>query len=558
MNFVSRFFAVLSPLLFVPPGSAAAGTPSANHFGVRPDAPVSLSVTPISDFWSGDGFLPLLVRVENRSRDRLEWRIRAEANFGYTGHDLSRETWIAADGGEVTEIVMMIPGGGRVPDGQRTTLHLIADGPGLESLSKIYLLHGGAGSDPVVNTAVSPGNETALFAAVNGAPGMHSEISVVRPELWPADWRVWAPFDRVVLTDAEFDAIDGPRRAALRDWVAMGGVLDLYPESGSRAETKEVLGLGLIRRRASTLQAEAVAHPPVTREEGPLARIPYPADVEITPERKRALELDRGVLGVSFFLLGFGVLVGPVNLFVFAPSGRRHRLFLTVPLISFAASVLLAGFIVVQDGFGGEGERWGRVLLSPDSNQAVVRQVQYSRTGVLLGDEFELPEDVKLVRAGIWPTHGYRSNDDPPPDHYQRSEGTAGGDWFTSRRVQTHQLDRLVPTRARVELLDAGGGGAAPVVQSSLGTVLRDFRFSDASGASWGADEVPPGQRVTLRPLAQQTASDAYSFSLIPPGYFTAVGGEAEGLTPIPTLDSIRWEPANFFYVGPLVGARHP
>ena len=64
--------------------------------------------------------------------------------------------------------------------------------------------------------------------------------------------------------------------------------------------------------------------------------------------------------------------------------------------------------------------------------------------------------------------------------------------------------------------------------------------------------------RMDLRPEARQAASDPYSFSPVPTGYFTAVGGEAEGLTPIPTLDSIRWEPANFFYVGPLVGARHP
>ena len=63
---------------------------------------------------------------------------------------------------------------------------------------------------------------------------------------------------------------------------------------------------------------------------------------------------------IVFFILvliAFGILVGPVNLFVFAKSGQRHRLFITTPIISVGASLLLIVLILFQDGFGGRGSR---------------------------------------------------------------------------------------------------------------------------------------------------------------------------------------------------------
>src|SRR5690606_21574539 len=60
-------------------------------------------------------------------------------------------------------------------------------------------------------------------------------------------------------------------------------------------------------------------------------------------------------------LVLFAIIVGPVNLFVFAKVGKRHRLFITTPIISLATSLLLVGLIILQDGFGGSGFR--RVLM---------------------------------------------------------------------------------------------------------------------------------------------------------------------------------------------------
>ena len=86
-------------------------------------------------------------------------------------------------------------------------------------------------------------------------------------------------------------------------------------------------------------------------------------------------------------LVLFGILVGPVNLFVLAKSGRRHRLFITTPLISLGASLLLILLIIFQDGFGGRGMRRVLMEVRPDAGQnaAFLHQEQIARTGILTG-----------------------------------------------------------------------------------------------------------------------------------------------------------------------------
>ena len=541
--FITCFAQGISPL---------AGAPGATNIPLDSEVPASISVTPVSDRWDGRGFMPLRVRIENRGDRALAWKISISAGIGYSGDTLAHEVSLKAEGGDTLESVVYVPGAGPVDGGQRVTLNIHADGPG-GTRAWAFML--GGSNDPVISTATLAGLETELFSATHGAPGERTEITAVDPARWPADWRVWSPFRRVVLKEREFSALDGAQQAALRDWVAMGGVLDLYPAASVPRERIEDHGLGVIRRRARSLSDEAsdakVAM--VLPGSGIVDQVYRVRAPEVSAERRVSLEPKRGTLGVALFLVVFGIVVGPINLFVFAPSGRRHRLFFTLPAISLAASVLLAGYIVVQDGFGGEGVRTGTVCLLPDENQAVITQTQITRTGVLAGAAFELADDVQLERnnsrSGAWP----RYSNGERPDHYERSQGYATGDWFASRRMQEHTLRRLSPTRARVELVSGGEDGAAPVVQSSVGAVLRDFHYVDEKGLAWGAEELAPGQKVTLvrrQKLPGLGAAHA--------GFFSARGGAAEGLTPVSTLASIRWDEPEFLFVGPLVGARKP
>ncbi len=65
------------------------------------------------------------------------------------------------------------------------------------------------------------------------------------------------------------------------------------------------------------------------------------------------------------FVLVFGALIGPVNLFVFARGKKRFRLFWTTPLISIIASVALIVGILLTDGIGGSGKQLIAVFSLP-------------------------------------------------------------------------------------------------------------------------------------------------------------------------------------------------
>jgi amino acid transporter len=108
------------------------------------------------------------------------------------------------------------------------------------------------------------------------------------------------------------------------------------------------------------------------------------------------------------FITAFAAIVGPLNLYWLAGGARRHRLFWTTPLISLAASLLLVVVILLQDGFGGVGKRVLLTYILPGEKKAVVLQEQVTRTGVLLGREFDVQEDVFLTPLLV-PTRGGRN-----------------------------------------------------------------------------------------------------------------------------------------------------
>ncbi len=552
MSLFHRLCAALLLLLFF--GRAAAG-PSYSRLALHPDVPATIDVATVAERWHGAGFMPLRVRIENRGREPLAWTFGITANLGHTGHSLLHETRLGAGPGEVVETVVFVSGAGALPSNGRVSISVVLSGPGSMGFGGSFN-HGR--NDQVIATATTAALEGHLFTATHGAPGVRSEITAVDAARWPADWRVWSPFERVVLDEPAYAALDAARRGALLDWVAMGGTLDLYPVEGGGAPREPLRrhGHGAIRAMTRPLPVEAAAvsggAPPreINLVRHRLEDLPTALGAHATVQRREQLRPVHGSLGVSIFLVVFGILVGPVNLFVFAPSGRRHRLFFTLPALSLGASALLAGYIVVKDGFGGEGVRGGLVLLLPEANQAVLTQTQVVRTGVLLGDDFALPEDVALAHDGVArAAHDHHGNDDRA-QRYTRDGERAGGHWFASRRLQEHTLRRLVPTRARVELVAGGENGQPPVVQSSVGTVLRDFRYTDADGRAWVAQQVAPGQRVTL--TRNQALQGQHR------GLFTALGGAAEGLAPLETLPAIRWDEPNFLYAGPVVGARTP
>jgi hypothetical protein len=271
---------------------------------------------------------------------------------------------------------------------------------------------------------------------------------------------------------------------------------------------------------------------------------------------------------LAVFLVAFAAVVGPVNLFVFAPAAKRHRLFYTTPLIALAAALILGATILLQDGRGGDGVRRAFVVLLPGENQAAVFQEQVSVTGFLAQRTFAAADDQQLTALpleALTPANSFSASNNTD---LTRTDGRAGGDWFRNRSRQAQLVQRLAPTRGRIERVGTAPDGA-PIVQSSLGTALREFACVDELGKNWSAAEIPPGKRVTLARATSASATKLTSggtkrfddvldaAALKSAGHWHARGG-ASDLAPIATLDSIRWQESEVLFAGVLEGGGGP
>ena len=544
------------------------------------------------------GFVPVHVSVDNREGRELGWELRfTQTTYSNSGGSVASRTTrvLTVPASRRSEHRLHVPvGESGAPRGNSaygwTTLHVQVSGTAIRPEEIVFNAtpRPASGMVPWAVAQTLEGTVRARLMALTresttlrggrAVPGPVRPLIAGGPNLTafdpaqPADdWRAWAPFARVILPAEDYATMPPANRAALRHWVALGGTLHLVPANDTPGGT-ERHGVGTVVRAARPLESDPTgaglfdAATPFRRTPataGELAMTKGGMEAQV-PKARRAGDW------MVYFFVGFAVLIGPVNLFAIAAGRRRHWLFVTVPAISLAAVATLGAAIFFQDGTGGEGARRSLVVLLPGDHHAAVFQEQVARTGLLFGTSFPLAEDTVCAAVPI---------DEGPAGRaleLVRTGGTAAGDWFRGRARQAHHLRRIVPTRARVELVGRGPDGA-PIVQSSVGATLRDFRMIDRDGMRWTSDRVPAGVRTTLQKAREQrgdilfppgdfgdeVGTSDFDKELIGPFWrrrpaepfrFLALAEESD-LAPIATHPGIRWKDSAVLITGVLEGA---
>jgi hypothetical protein len=274
---------------------------------------------------------------------------------------------------------------------------------------------------------------------------------------------------------------------------------------------------------------------------------------------------------IILFVLIFGSIIGPVNLFWFAGGNRRARLFWTTPLISLIGTAVLIVMMVVQDGFGGSGARVSVGLVLPEQNQMIVVQQQLAKTGVLMSSSFDTSKEATWLwplRKKVENTAWGRPRESDENRSYGINDGVATGEWFTSRSVQGLLLHSVRMSRGGLEFTP----GEKPTALSSLSTGLGATFVYDAEGKLWAADQVRTGERTTLR---EATSADRNLYrSLLDDckcddllwnrlddltdrkrACFFAVAEEPAKVA-VPTLESVVWNQDRAFVAGRYVEAK--
>jgi hypothetical protein len=395
------------------------------------------------------------------------------------------------------------------------------------------------------------------------------------PAQLPSDWRGLSGIDVLVMTTDDWRDLDPSRQLAVRHWIALGGQLELRSkgqapdlnslglalEGGTEPNGDARRGLGSVRFTpwngialgSDTFRAYSAGNDRPTPE-----RIRHNSGVNVSSLLETIGPRAASALPVGLILLAFGILVGPLNLFKFAGPTRRHRLFITTPLISLGASLVLLGFILARDGTGGRGRRSAVIYINPDDHSACIRQEQICRTGVLLGSSFSTRQPATVSVGAV-------SAFDPsnPAVSFSNSSGDTdlrcafnsptdlSGDWFQSRSEQVHFIKSVTATRGRIEI---SGSPDAPSAVSSFDFPLDSLFWRDATDQWWQAPStVTTG---TPTPLTKVPSMDLSTFivarAVSPKGrWFLATTSDPRaGL--VDTLPSIRWERNDIILCGPV------
>lgn len=398
------------------------------------------------------------------------------------------------------------------------------------------------------------------------------------PKKMPTDWRGYMGQEIIMLTSIDWTDLTPGARTAILDWNRLGGRLLIYTTSEAdtfaslqisdkktAAGGKEIQrGMGTVNlltmkssgnldkaKTHSLLSTGATGNPAIATEH-------YGLLYDFSSKWPLQDLIGKKHFNITFFillLLAFGILIGPINLFVFAKSGKRHKLFITTPIISLGASVLLIIAILFQDGFGGRGHRVVLMEIEPDDNKAYIIQEQIARTGVLLGASFETSEPTMITPVALTPSRWTRVvTDGTAPTSYEANDGEQGldtsGDWYQSRSIHGHLLKTVRPTRGRIEVSPKAG---APVLSSTFDYDLDTIYYHAKDGTWWKADALGKGNSTTLTPttaakfnswLSSQaklfSSNNAHKIKAISsqPGRFYTL---TENATATETYKSIKW-----------------
>jgi hypothetical protein len=376
------------------------------------------------------------------------------------------------------------------------------------------------------------------------------------------------------MTDGDWTNIPPGGRNAILSWLRLGGQLVIYSTGSATAASLGIpaeasFGTVAIRSVSSDLKLDAPAVVKLVADNAT-----KPQQVSQRSDFQKSWPL-QNLFGAQTFryalfitvLIAFGILVGPVNLFVFAKSGQRHKLFITTPLISLGASLILIALIIVQDGFGGNGMRRVLMEVRPDAgaNAAYLHQEQFCRTGVLTGSRFTIDTPSTFQPVAIAASRWARYTDGSGAKgsfNLQPADGKlqASGDWFQSRSEHGHVLSAVVATRGRIEKTDTPG-----TCLSTFEFPIDTLFYLDESKQWHRAEGITAGKRFTLTPVETSTVDPALATEINAfaarnqqflktaknrPGHFIAITTQAPG---IDTNPGIKWKETRTVITGPVV-----
>ena len=528
------------------------------------------------------GYVPVRISIRNGAKREHSWQFEFESRGNYDAPFTHRYQWEAtvAAGKQATYDVLVPLSPLQSVAHSYPALSVRARGHGITYGNAHYASNTKyTGHTHTVFIGMSPGLAIPYFTPLEvhlAATSRELQSCSLDRDWMSDDWRAYLGFGALWFTDEDWSHVPASARSAILTWVAAGGRLTVVADVADRfdAERRRTLGiragkgrigLGVVdvvrwldegtldlRQAADAIEALKRANHADVVSSG-YANTKWPLQDAVTSAAFHPIPI---VVAIVFF----GFLVGPVNLLWLAGRDRRYRLFITTPLLSIGASVLLVALILFQDGIGATGRRNGLLLLQPDRHAVLQIQEQVARTGVMMEQRYAMAASVYQAPITLDASDERRRS-------LARSGTEAFGDWFVNRSVQAQYLAQQRSSRARVEWLNPDDD-AAPEVVSTVEYPLREVLFVDDVGQGWTTDVLRAGQSTRLV-QAGMTASRWRLFNAGVKGPYGGAGPEAynghhsyvfavadapdEAWLPSPA--SVDWQDSHLVVMGPVVRA---
>jgi hypothetical protein len=492
----------------------------------------TVEVTALFNKLPSSGYAPIRVTISNRTTApvvfSLNFDCSADGNSGV--QKLESSFSVQGDAEKVTTTDLLVPvaaavkehsyGGAMCNQMLELSMIGIVNGNYTQSSNNQINLPNILLSEPLFTPNASrldaevkkiTGGSSSYYGSTSNFGGMFSASKM------PEDWRAYAGYDCLILSEVDWTELSPGARTAIQQWVRLGGSMRIFTRTPSA--TWATLGIESDEPQADSTKfgKGLIVSTPINAElridESQLIAQITSGSGQAGHQYKSFVEdysagwgLQQQLGGKTFhfvffilLLIAFGVIVGPINLFVFAKSGMRHKLFITTPIIALAASLAMIILIFIQDGMGGKGVRVQLVEMpsGDGDNNAYISQTQISRTGVLFSNRFAMTEACSIsplpLRISQWTRlNTSSSNDQAYAINFDDKGIQVSGDWFQSRSEQAQLIHSIVPTRSRIEQTDPANPAA---LLSSFDHSIDSFFYRDVDGKIWKADAIAPGKK---------------------------------------------------------------
>jgi hypothetical protein len=529
---------------------------------------------------SRGGFMPVRVKIANNLLTARTIQLRFKSSVSYDDRLQCRSSFSITAGAEktVTQDLMVPLTTSSSTYGDMTILAVELDGSLGDASNTLRAETNSSLPAVLMSEALFTPNASVLDAEAKkrsgSSYGNNNFAGKFDPKQLPDNWLAFSGYDSVMMTDTDWTNVPASARNAILSWVNLGGQLVVFTTGSSAtvAGLPKDPGYGTCKRVtiSSDLKLDDTKTLDLVMKTNPVRARAIASRSDYNGSWPLQAHFGSQAFNYGVFiavLVVFGILVGPVNLFVFAKSGQRHRLFVTTPIISLGASLILIALIIFQDGFGGNGMR--RVLMEvradAGQNAAFLHQEQFSRTGILTGSRFNVDPACYFAPTPIAKSRWARFTD----DHNARGsfnlqpgagkmEGT--GDWWQSRSEHGHTLTAVTPTRGRIE-----AGTEANTFVSTFDFPIETLFYLDDAKQWHRAESINTGKPFSLTPIdatmaEPALATEANAFTtrnreLLEraknrPGHYIALTGQASGIN---THPGMRWKETRTVITGPVV-----